>query len=117
MLPTPRYPHQLLVTKPGAGGTQDPATGRWTPDPGGPAAVYDGACDAQDAGEALEREATGSTVIEGDVVVFLDPDEGPDMSAFEKDLPATVTWEDGTTESGAIHRVRRMDQSLVLKWV
>lgn len=112
-----RYPHRLTITDPATPqGTQDAATGAWTPDAGATAAVlYDGAADVQDVGAVIERDADGKPTLRSDATAFLADERA--LAAIPSGAPATVTWDDGTTAEATVVRVRRLDGSLALQWV
>lgn len=107
-----RYPHQLVITRPGAG-AQDPDTGAWVP--GAATTVYDDLADVQDAGVVVEQKADGTPVRRSDAEVFLKDESG--IGGIKVGDDAVVTWEDGTTADAKVSLVRRLDGALGLEWV
>lgn len=108
------YPHRIRIVRPGDVVGQDPDTG--APIYGEPTVVYEGAADVQDEGEVLERAAgTGEATVVSDARAYL---AVPGVIArLENNLPVFIDWGDGTTDDARILRVKRIDDSVHLRWV
>lgn len=110
-----RYPHRWVCRRqdPGAPGEQDPDTGQWVP--GGQVAVYDGAADCQDEGEAMSRDSEGRAVTVSDAVLYLE-DESRTAAHRPEDV-GTVTFEDGSVRQAKVAKTVRLDGKLHLRWL
>jgi hypothetical protein len=104
------YHHRLRITKPGPGSQL--ADGGWT---GGAVTVLDVAADVQDRGAGLRRTPEGVPAEDSDAVAFLP--RGTDTAAVKPEMRALITWADGSTQVATVVRPRRLDQTIVLKYV
>lgn len=108
-----RYPHTLLISRPGEGGTQDPDTGAWIPDD--PTTLYDGPADVQDEGEVLSRDEEGRPSQTSDAVAYLEDESA--IGSIEPGDDAHITWEDDSEADARVQRVVRLDGKVHLEWV
>lgn len=108
------YPHHIRVTRPGPIVGQDPDTGQ--PEYGEEGLLYDGPADVQDAGEVLARSPDGTPTEMSDATVFL-PETAP-LSAIMEEDHVLIDWNDGSpTDDAQVAKRRRLDGSLLLKYV
>jgi hypothetical protein len=99
------YDGRAVITRPSGAGTQDPATGAYTP----PAAttVYDGACDAQDVARVLRRDAAGIPTLVADAQVYLPWTSWP---AVREEDRVALTFADGAQVQCRVLGLRRLDR-------
>lgn len=106
-----RYDDRVRFSRPGQGGSQDPATGVFTAAPS--TVLYDGACDAQDVQKVLQRDGTGLPILTADISVFLP--WGATFAAVETEDDAAVTFADGTVTHCKVIGSRHLDRIIYVK--
>lgn len=114
------YPHRLLVTRedPSApAGSLDRATGVWTPSGATPLVLYDGPADAQDIGllDQKDQFAMPTQTQQADISCYL-KDEAALTAILDGDY-ATVTWEDGSTDTYQVVRRNRLEGMIRLRGI
>jgi hypothetical protein len=83
--------------------------------PGAETVVYDAAVDAQDVGEVLSRDNTGTPTATSDVTLFL-ADESKLVDIKRNDV-VTITWENQITRDARVARVRIIDGAVLCDFV
>lgn len=107
--------HIVLSIASGTGGTQDPSTGAWSAGAYPTTTLYDDAADVQEVGLTIGRTPDGLPVMVGDATAYL-RDESVIPFLLAGDL-ATVTFNDGTTQTAQVARAQRLDGAVALKWL
>lgn len=108
-----RYPHAIRVERAGEITGSDPDTGAPVYAP--PVVLYDGEADVQDVGEVLDRDPEGTPTERSDATVFLADETA--LPTLEKGMTVHIDWRDGTTDDATIAKVRRMDGTLLVRYV
>lgn len=116
-----RYRERLLITAPSTtAGSHDPVTHVFTP-AAGPDTLYDGLADVQDGGAALDQNGQARSSIKSDAVAYVADESAIGVIqravATRPELAATVTWADGSTSTGVVETVVRLDGAIELRWV
>lgn len=109
---TSRYPHWLIITRAGAGGSSD-VDGIYTP--AAPEPVYDGPADVQDSGGVMSRDRGGVPVEVSDAKAYLAVPEA--ISTVHENDRVEIYWQDklATTSDAVVAQVRREDCVLFLR--
>lgn len=99
----------------GAGGSQDPNTGAWTPGSTAASVLYQGSADVQDVGTVLARDPTGEPTDVSDATVFLADDSV--LPGLKSSYKVDITYRNGKTQSGQIKQVRQLDGAVLIEWL
>lgn len=112
------YPHLLRVyrgTDPSGGAQTD--DGVWTDNPAlaDDNEVYNDRADVQDGGVTLEKDNLASPANPSNAIAFLRKEKL--IKDIKVDDSVEITWEDGTKDLARVAKVRRLDSSILLRYV